>query len=295
MRHLLMVGAISFQIALAPTAECAESSQLQLRENGPALTPEKARALGAPALGDALLALGHPPITEVTIGPEGMEAPPAPNTPIVTRIKLYSKPIRSVTAGFCERIVASVFLAPADRLPDRSLQATPASRLSIQTAYRWVGRGNNDDVCVASKYNFFIPEPSVTASALEAANLLGLASLAAKQGRRLPYPVSVNDLEGPSMLAFERQHPELARNPELEVITDAKKALASLPVDAVSFAGPSASFYRNVLDPADNAVAAAGGGEEMTISLGQNWTVGIIVDDHRIKVMRILREIPAPS
>jgi hypothetical protein len=76
MPYRLLLAALSVISSPLLAAEPAEISTMRLRENGPALTPEQAEALSAAALGDALLAPGHPPVTEVTVGPEGMEPPP---------------------------------------------------------------------------------------------------------------------------------------------------------------------------------------------------------------------------
>lgn len=290
----LMLGALSLIATPLLAAEPAERSTPRLRENGPAITPEQAVALSAAALGDALLAPRHPPVTEVTVGPEGMEPPTPPGMPDFTRIKLYLEPIRSGKTGFCERVIATVYLAPVNRLKDGHLPASPAARISTQTAYRWVGPPQNGVTCTASKYQFFTTKPEAEDQALEAVHLLGLASQDAKLGRRVSFPVSVKDREGPSMLAYERQHPEIPRDPELKIITNAKKALASLPVDAVSFSGLASTAYPDVLRPADRTNRIGTGQRAMTIFLGGDWAVGLIVSGGQIKLMRMVREIPAP-
>lgn len=170
----LMLGALSLIATPLLGADPAERSAPRLRENGPAITPEQAVALSAAALGDALLAPGHPPVTEVTVGPEGMEPPTPPGMPDFTRIKLYLEPIRSGKTDFCERVIATVYLAPVNRLKDGHLPASPAARISTQTAYRWVGPPQNGITCTASKYQFFTAKPEAEDQALEAVHLLGV-------------------------------------------------------------------------------------------------------------------------
>lgn len=289
----LMLGALSLLTTPLLAAEPAEHTT-RLRENGPAITPEQAVALSAAALADALLAPGHPPVTEITVGPEGMEPPTPPGVPHSTRIKLYLEPMRSGKTGFCERGIATVYLVPVNRSKDGHLPASPAARISIQTAYRWVGPPQNGVTCTASKYQFFTLKPDAEDQALEAVHLLGLASQDAKLGRRIFFPVSVEDREGPSMLAFERRHPEIPRDPELKIITNAKKALASLPVDAVSFCGLASTAYPDVLRPVDRKIKMGTEQRAMTIFLGGDWAVGLIISGGQIKLMRIVRELPAP-
>lgn len=290
----LMLVALPLIATPLSAAEPAERSTTRLRENGPAITPEQAVALSAAALGDALLAPGHPPVTEVTVGPVGMEPPTPPGMPHSTRIELYLKPVRSGKTGFCERVIASVYLAPVSRLNDGHLPASPAARISVRTAYRWVGTPQNGVICTASKHQFFWAKPETKNQALEAVHLLGLASQDAKLGRRISFPVSVEDRLGPRMLAYERQHPEIARDPELKIITNAKKALASLPVGAVSFSGLASTAYPDVLRPSDRTDNIGTKQRAMTIFLGDVWSVGLIISGGQIKLMRLVREIPAP-
>lgn len=290
----LMIGALSLIATPLLAAEPADRSTPRLRENGPAITPEQAVALSAAALGDALLAPGHPPVTEVTVGPVGMEPPTPPGMPHSTRIQLYLKPVGSEKTGFCERVIATVYLAPVNPLKDGHLPASSAARISTRTVYRWVGPPQNGVTCTASKYQFFYVKPEAEDQALEAVHLLGLASQDANLGRRISFPMSVEDRLGPRMLAYQRQHPEIASNPEPKIITNAKKALASLPIGAVSFSGLASTASPDVLRPSDRTNKIGTGRRAMTIFLGGDWVVGLIISGGQIKMMRIVREIPAP-
>lgn len=284
----LLASALVPSLAVAAPA----GSVLQVRADAPPVSPDQANALAPAALGDLLLGPGHPPVVEATIGPEGLEPPPPPGAPVATRIKLYLQPSHGLEPGFCERIVATIYLKPVDRLPDGNLPAAGPDKLSTETAYRWVGK-QRDAACDAPRYAFFIPDAGEKEQALQAVRLLASASRAAQQSRRLTFEVSVEDKEGPEMAAFERDNPQLPAGTPMQTITDARQALAALPVDMVQYAGRrgmSAGLFHDS-DPVGRSGRTL---QAMTLFLGGDWYAGLVIDGGRIKLIRLLRKIPAP-
>lgn len=293
LRHNLMC--FSIFISAAPIAAApGVTSVIHLREHTPPITPMQARALTPSTLGDALLMRGHPPVTEAIVGPEGMEPPTPPGRPTVTRIRLFLEASRSQQPGFCERIVATVFLKPVDQLPDGTIPASGPDTISTQIAYRWVGTGGSALACAAAKSSFFMPHLGDERQAMAVVRLLALAKEEAEARHKLPFPVSVVDREGPEMAAFDREHPTLPPAPKSEIMTDARKALASLPVDAVTYVGPAATATPDILLASDLADAKGRHLESMTVFLGGDWTAGIVLAQGEIVQLRLLREIPPP-
>lgn len=287
----LAAGLVAFA---AVGSLAATAMTVVLREDGPALTLEEANASTPTALGDALLAPGHPPVTEATVGPEGMEAPTPPGMPVITRIKLYLQPVPSLQQpDFCQRVIATVYLKPVDRLQDGRLPPSSPADISTEVAYRWIGTGRSALACIASKDNFFVPTPKDAQLAIASVRLLASARQEARRGGRLSFPVSVQDNEGPAILAYvrDRHEPPI---PGMTIITNAKKALADLQVDAVRYAGPASGASPDILTKSD--VEKSGGSNPLaiTIFLGGDWVAGIVADHGQIKRIRLRREIPAP-
>jgi len=289
-RHLTMVALI-----LAPFPLCAAEPKavttLQLRQDGPSLSPKEAKALTPQALGDALLEPGHLPVLEVVVGPQGMEPPPPPGGAVPTQIKLYLQPALSGESGFCQRTVATTYLQPVSRSKNPS--GRPIS-LATEVAYQWIGEARGALACSGSKYAFFIPSLEGRQRALEAVRLLAMASQTAERGGRVRFPLSLEDKEGPEMLAYQRDHPEQSPIPDWQIITDANKALATLPIGEVRFAGPSETAFSNVLHVSDFATIKNHLARGVTVFLGDDWTAGIVIVDGRIVKMRLQRAIPPP-
>ncbi|MEO8375236.1 MAG: hypothetical protein ABI471_08420 [Sphingomonas bacterium] len=293
---LMKSHAIAAIMLLAPAALCAAepdvATTIRLRQDGPSIAPEDAKGLTPQALGDVLLAPGHPPVTEVAVGAQGMDPPTPPDSPV--RVKLYLEPASSEQTGFCQRIIATVYLDPAGSSKDAGSAKGRPNNLSTETAYRWSDETRKASACSAPKFAFFIPRPGEQQQALEAVRLLASARRAARQGTRLSFPVSIEDKEGPEMLAYQRRYPQRPRIAGLRIMRDAKKALASLPVDAVTFAGPSSTAGSDLLHASDLVDAKRPSLRGMTIFLGGDWVVGLAIAERRIFRMRLLRQIPPP-
>ncbi len=292
-RHMTMAALILVPSALY-AAEPRTTTTLQLRPEGPSISPEEAKALPPQALGDALLAPGHLPVLEVVVGAQGMEPPPPPGGVVPTRVKLYLKPLLSEQSGFCQRTIATTYLQPVSRPENSSASGGRPINLTTEVAYRWIGEARGALACNAPKYAFFIPSLEEKQSALEAVRLLAAASEAAKKGRPLGYSLSLVDKEGPEMLAFQREHPELTPVPGLRIINDAKKALASLPIGEATFAGPSETAFPNILKASDLKTTKSRVARGMTVFLGGDWIAGLVIVDGRIVRMRLQRAIPPP-
>ncbi|WP_162875395.1 hypothetical protein [Sphingomonas crusticola] len=267
---------------------------LALRPDAPALTPDQARMMAAPALADALLATGHPSAVEALVGTEGMVPPPPPGPTEITPITLYLKAAPSRQKGFCERIVAQIALQPAQRLGGRRLAPALPDRLATSIAYRWIGNDRGKTACEAPRWNFFAPDPAETASVLKAVRLLARAQQEAKAGKSLPFPISVDDQYGPQMLEFERSHPALLPLPGLKIITDGQQALADLPMEAIRYAGPADRAFPMLLKPAELAPRRGIAVEAMTLFLADRWTASMVLGGRRIVLLRLRRAIPAP-
>lgn len=209
-------------------------------------------------------------------------------------VKLYLEPASRKQSGFCQRTIATVYLDPAGSSKDAGSAKGRPSNLAIETAYRWSDETRKASACNAPKFAFFIPRSGQQQQALEAVRLLASARRAARQGTRLPFPVSIEDKEGPEMLAYERQHLQEPRIAGLRVMTDANKALASLPVDAVTFAGASSTAGSDPLHASDLVDAKRPSLRGMTIFLGGDWVVGLVIAEGRIVRMRLLRQLPPP-
>jgi hypothetical protein len=292
MKSRAMVAIMLFAPAALSAAEPQLATTIRLRQDRPTIAPDEAKALTPQALGDVLLAPGHPPVTEVAVGPQLMEPPAAPGSPV--QVKLYLEPASSEQSGFCQRTIATVYFDPAGSLKDAGAPKDRPGSLATEIAYRWSDETRKASACNAPKFAFFIPRAGEQQQALEAVRLLASASRAARQGTRMSFPVSIKDKEGPEMLAYLRQHPEDSRIADLRVLTDAKKALASLPVDAVTFVGLSSTVLVDVLHASDTVGAKQPSLRGMTILLGGDWAAGLVIVDGRIVRMRLLRQIPPP-
>jgi len=244
-------------------------------------------------LGNVLLVPGHPEVTEAIIGPTVMEPPPPPNSTVDTRLKLYLKAKPSDYKGFCERIVATTYMKPAVLSESGISPASRPDTLSTELTYRWVGT-EPPSACDAPRAFYFSPPSEHVASALTAIRLLATAQRLARAGRRLPYVLSIEDREGPIMLAFERAHPGIPRLPDLKVITDAREALAMLPIDVITWVNSSNTYYFNVLTPADLSEHGKHRPEGIAMFMGSDWTIGVVLDGQRITHIRMLRAFPPP-
>lgn len=290
-----LIAMTGLPVTAAAEAELQGSAVLALKSDRAAISPEQAKTLSPRELGRALLSEATLPVVEATVGPQGMEPPAPPGPPAATRVKLYLQPTPATEPGFCQQLVATLFLKPAKPMPDATSPSWTPRDISTVVSYRWIGEGAPATLtCSAPRTSFFTPEPGEAKQALQAVRLLVSANAAAKHGRRLAFPLSVEDLLGPEMLDFQRKHPELRPVPGMKIIKDAREALAVLPINAITFVGPASRAYPDILQASDLTTLDKHSLRPMTLFLGGEWTVGLVLDQEGITRMRLRRAIPAP-
>jgi len=281
----MIVGAA---LASSGAAAAQVPDQVALRGDAVPMTVARAKALTPQALGDALLAPGHPPVVLAHVGPRGLAPPPPPGAPVATPIRLVLRGIPSAQPGFCQQTVASIDLKPVGRLADGSLPAAAADTLATHVQYRW--RGDVD--CAAPADAFFVPRDGEAMRDFAIVRLLAKAQQAARRGGRPGFPVSVTDKMGPELIAYQRSNPTQPPVAGLTVVTDARKALAMLPIEEIGFVGRSTTAFPDSLRPSDTDAATRA--DATTIFMGGVWTVGLVLERGRIVRMRLRREIPPP-
>lgn len=271
------------------------SAILTLKTDGASISPERAKSLSPKALGEALLADADSQVVEATVGPQGMEPPLPPGEPVRTRIKLYLQPTPAAEPGFCQQLVATIILKPVKPMQDGTASSWRREDIFTDVAYRWVGGSPQDALtCSAPRTRFFTPEPREAKQTLQVVRLVASASAAARDGRSPRFPVSVEDQLGPEMLNYQQKHPELSPIRGLRIIRDPREALAALPVDTISFAGPASRAYPGILQASDLKTSDKRPVEPMTLFMGGQWTVGLVLYEGQITRMRLRRAIPAP-
>jgi hypothetical protein len=264
------------------------AAAIQLRPDAPSLTLVQARSLAPSALADLLLAPGHPEVVEAVVGSENMQPPPPPGYGAVT---FYTRARPSPRPDFCERIVAYVDLKA--NAAGAAAPSFTADRMTWRTAYRWMGRSRGAHACEGPRSDFFSPEPSETDRALAVIRLLAAAGARAEDSRALPFEVSIDDREGPKMQAFARAN-GIAGARGLETITDARAALARLPIDKVLMVERPDRGRRDLLTASDLADIDSHRLQAETVFLGYDWTATLLLAGDRIVRLRLRREMPPP-
>lgn len=259
------------------------------------MSPAQAQSLSPEALGKALLLNADVPVVEATVGPQGMEPPPPPGPPVPTRIKLYLRPTPSAQTGFCQQRIATLFLKPTKPVSDGTSPGWVAGDLSSDVAYRWSPKSaRGASGCSAPRTAFFTPRPAKVEQALQVVRLLASASYAARHKRKLGFPIFVEDQLGPEMLKYQLAHPALDPIPSFKIISDAREALAALPIETITFVGPASSAFPDILKASDLETSDDHSMEPMTVFLGGEWTVGLLLERGRITRLRLRRAIPPP-
>ncbi len=131
------------------------------------------------------------------------------------------------------------------------------------------------------------------AEALEAVRLLAKAQMMAMRTGRLASPTSIDDVLGPEWLKYEREHPEEDRTEGLEILTDARKALSSVPMTHVESVRSAYAGYSEALS-ADDIKMASPSSRAVSIFAFNEWNIGMIISQGRIVLLRIKRAFPPP-
>ena len=266
---------------------------VDVRQNGPAITLEQAKAMTPAELGDALLAPNHPPIVEASVGPIGMMAPPPPESPIESEIRLYTASQLSNEPDFCEKVQATVTLAPVTRI-NGTLPPAQAVRLVKTKLYRWAAKGTKPSTCEGKHYDFFETRANTAKLSFKVIRLL--AALQEKRGSGAT--LSINDEYARSNRAYLSKHPLYSDNfPKLSTIqiTNGRIALIQFPITSISSINEySGSWPSNILTT--NDLIQRGGPKLKALSLfaGGLWSAGVVLSDNKITTVRYVREIPPP-
>ncbi len=269
------------------------ATTIEVRRDGPALSLDHAQESTPAQLGDALLAPGHPPIVEASVGPEGIMPATAPGMPVTSEIRLYTAAEAAPTPGFCRKTKITVTLEPV--MPDgRRLPPARAATASSTALYRWAARSNDATGCEADHSAFFALDPALADRSFAVIRLL--ARLRDSAVHRIP--VTIDDQEGRSMREYFREHPSEARDMPEDVTTpivDARTALRMFPISSITTIVPyERAWPRDILKPSDLRGGKDRPLEAITMFAGGAWHAAIVLDGDRITTVRFVRAIPPP-
>lgn len=258
------------------------------------MTLTDAERLGPTQMANAWLVAGHPSVERATIGPQGMSAPLPPGPAVETGATVLFVPAPASDTHFCQRIVADLTMSPISRdVTSRQALYRPTA-IKTDTQYRWAGGAASAASCAKSGATFFKIDPNLGNQQFGIISAVAAAGARSRGGRRPSFPVTVDDREGREMLAFEAGTPNASRRPGgWTVYTDGTKALAAVPFTAAFAVYPTSSTYADPFTKAEISNANAQKLTAWTIR-ASDWTVGVLVEDGRIKVMRLIRAVPPP-
>lgn len=273
------------------------AAAIALRTDPPAMTFAESRAMTPAQLGDALLAPGHPVVVAADVGLRAPMPPPPPGAPYQMPITLVMAGEASQEAGFCERVVAHVLLAPSVFKGGRAPLSPPVSVTTERTYSRLAENRNPTECATEQKPYFSVSETDAPRSFALIRQLVALQARA-KSHRRLPLQVSIDDQSALMARDFARNNKDPDLRPskeEMTAITSGRVALAKLPLDAIAYIQPNSLSYRGLIEPAERVNSQGVPRALATMFAGGEWTVDMALEDGRIVVMRILRQIPPPS
>lgn len=124
---------------------------VRLRSDAVPIDPGLAVAMKPDALGDAILAPGHPIVDEAVVGPEGMDPPISPTMPVATQIKLFLHPVADEPPGFCRRTEVDLHLKLAGRTAGGGISPTVPEAMTTKQAFRWIGGRKSAAGCAAPR------------------------------------------------------------------------------------------------------------------------------------------------
>lgn len=267
------------------------AATIEVRRDGPQVTLEQARAMAPAALGDALLAPGHPPIVEASVGPEGMAPPSAPGMPVTSEIRLFTSARTAARAGFCEKTLVTVTLAPVMRI-GRDVPPARAQAVASTTLYRWAPRIDGRLSCEGRRDDFFALDAALGERSF--AVIRALATVRPNQVRT----IGIDDQDARSMRDYVRSHPTEAVGLPAEAvtpITDGRIALARFPISSITMIGRYGRGWNDrVLSDSDLRNKTGRALEAVTIFAGGVWTAGVVLDGDTITTIRFVKAIPPP-
>ena len=268
---------------------------MALRADAPALTLAEAKAMSAAKLGDALLARGHPEIVEARVGTQGMMPPPPPGQPFQSPIELTTAGSASSRSGFCERTVVKILLAPVVYVGYEA-PAAPPVRLTTEQTYSWKYDSGARAGCNASDKQYFQVDEHDEARAFHLVRSLAAVQRLARAGRRTGVEWSIDDREARRRREWANTDGSFRKRMitgEMAEITDPAVAMARLPLGDISSVSRQRSWVRSLTN-ADLTTKGGKRREAASIFAGGVWSVETVLEQGRVAVIRMVREMPPP-
>ena len=272
------------------------ATTMALRADAPAITLAQASAMSPAQLGDALLAPGHPAITEAEVGVQGMMPPPPPGALLQSPIELVSAAEPSKEAGFCERSVAHILLAPVRFTGGEAPAARPV-QVDTEQTYSWRVKAGERTGCSVHSASYFSVQGSGKQQAFALIRALANLQAQAKGGRRIEAELTVDDREAQRWREFARTNTDPGSQPtpkQLTAFTDGRTALSALPIGDIGSIAFGRQSWHEPLRKADLIGNDGVKRNLVTVFAGGVWTIDMALDGNKISVIRIVREMPPP-
>lgn len=273
------------------------AATIALRADPPALTFAEARAMTPAQLADAVLAPGHPVVVAAEVGQHAPMPPPPPGRPYRMPITLVMAGEVSPEAGFCERLVAHVLLAPAIRDETMAPLPPPVS-LTTERRYSWRADVRDTSECATVRKPYFSVRDTDASRSFALIRQLARLQKRARACRSLPLRISIDDQSAEMTRAFARINTDPDLRPseaDMTAITSGRVALAKLPLDAIAHIDPDSPSHHGLIEPADRVDSRGAPRTLASLFAGGEWSVDMALESGRIVVLRILRRIPPPS
>jgi len=272
------------------------AATIALRTDPPSITFAEARAMTPAQLADAVLAPGHPVVVAAEVGRHAPMPPPPPGASYQMPVTLVMAGDVSTAAGFCERSVAHVLLAPSIF---RGIAAplSPPLSLTIERTYSWRADARDRGECATVRKPYFSVSETDASPSFALIRQLATLQARARSHRSLPVRISIDDQSARMAQDFARINTDPDLRPskeEMTVITSGRVALAKLPLDAIAYIHPNSLSYQGLVEPAERRDSRGTPRALATLLAGGEWTVDMALENGRIVVMRIMRRVPAP-
>ena len=272
------------------------AAAIAVRADPPTMTFAEARTMTPAQLGDALLAPGHPVVVAAEVGQRAPMPPPPPGAFYQMPITLVMAGKVSEEAGFCERLVAHVLLAPSI-FREITAPLSPPVSVTMERTYSWRANAKDATECASVRKPYFsVSEMDAPRSFALIRQLVSLQARA-RSHRALRLRVSIDDQSVEMTREFARRNKDPDLQPskeELTAITSGRVALAKLPLDAIAYIHPRSLSYHDLIERAERLDSRGAPRELASLFAGGEWTVDMALENGRIVVMRVLRRVPAP-